>query len=464
MTPVRFFKLTRQHLFWLIATVLAALLVLLFSGAVLAAGGSEVALLQPVYRFLEALTVQGFPLNPFEVLAASFLVMGFLAVQRTLRQAGAPVAMQPLQDRIIALAVQVADGAGFLQALHTETADSFGVGRSLWLLDGEPQVRAYEFPGAGSKPADPSEIERAAYERLVALARRGHLPEDARAQLPQQMAWAEYALALRCAGRTIGLCLLGGLGRARTAEELAANLATFADWAAVGLHGYFQSQRVTDLTRQSLDELESERQQLALELHDEVLQDLRNFYLLVDADALTPALVETYESVVETIRRIIRERRPATLDFGLALALEELTERHDGLDRAGSISFDIDGQEVRYPPEVEMHLFRIVQQALDNAVHHSQAQVIRVQARLTPHSAQLLVADDGVGIPGAPSISLADFGVAQHFGLLGMTQRAELAGADLKIDSAPRGGTRVRVQWPRNGQASGWHSNGTHLA
>ncbi|MGH2541328.1 MAG: sensor histidine kinase, partial [Ardenticatenaceae bacterium] len=122
----------------------------------------------------------------------------------------------------------------------------------------------------------------------------------------------------------------------------------------------------------------------------------------------------------------------------------------------------------RYDPQSEHHLFRILQQALENALRHAQAQSISLYGCLQPERIDITVEDDGIGFPAGEQPNLAAFLARQHFGLATMFERAALIGARIEITPSPRG-TRVRAQWrttqPRQGpepeigsQSDGWDS------
>ena len=100
---------------------------------------------------------------------------------------------------------------------------------------------------------------------------------------------------------------------------------------------------------------------------------------------------------------------------------------------------------LRLPHEVEIALFRIVQEALTNAAKHARARAVTVAFSVGPRSIQVEVRDDGVGFD--PKAA----GSADHqcLGLLGMAERAEAVRGSLKVDSAPGRGTIVGVEVPR---------------
>jgi signal transduction histidine kinase len=102
-----------------------------------------------------------------------------------------------------------------------------------------------------------------------------------------------------------------------------------------------------------------------------------------------------------------------------------------------------DGSLRALPGEAAVNLYRIVQEALTNVARHAQASAVTIQAAWDDARLQLIVQDDGRGfiVPAA----LHELASQGHFGLAGMAERAELIGATLTVETAPRQGTTVRV-------------------
>jgi len=150
------------------------------------------------------------------------------------------------------------------------------------------------------------------------------------------------------------------------------------------------------------------------------------------------------EQTIENLRRLTRALRPIYLeDLGLVTALEMLT-RETNDNNSISVDFKKSGQERRLAGEVELVLYRIAQEALNNVIRHADASSAMLQITYKDKEVQLEVGDNGVGfqIPNSPT----DFAPSGHFGLLGMHERAELIGARLKIESTLGGGTRLIVR------------------
>lgn len=101
---------------------------------------------------------------------------------------------------------------------------------------------------------------------------------------------------------------------------------------------------------------------------------------------------------------------------------------------------------------VEQHLYRIIQQACENAMFHADAKHVSIQGKLVKDGADLVVDDDGKGFKLSGENDLADFLSTRHFGLAGMQERAAMIDAKLFVDTAPGKGTRVRLSWRQGNQ------------
>ena len=195
----------------------------------------------------------------------------------------------------------------------------------------------------------------------------------------------------------------------------------------------------------------SERNRLARELHDAVTQTLFSASLLAEVlpelFSLNPAeaarrLVELRQltrGALAEMRTLLVELRPNALtDVPLPDLLRQLAEATTGRARL-PVELRVEGQAV-LPPDVQVALYRIVQEALHNVVKYARAGQAAVTLRLSAESVRLSIIDDGAGFdPGAIP--------AGHFGLRIMRERAESVGARLSIDSQPGEGTRIILVW-----------------
>ncbi len=170
---------------------------------------------------------------------------------------------------------------------------------------------------------------------------------------------------------------------------------------------------------------EEERRRLARELHDDTIQSLIALKQRVQLAQLNQSngsgtqsyseLEELTENTIDNLRRVTRALRPIYLeDLGLLAALEMLTRevtRVTGLE----VGFNISGPEQRLSPKVELALYRIIQEALNNVSRHAEATHASVNITFKSESVLLEVVDNGRGfeVPRSP----AEFAPSGHYGL-----------------------------------------------
>ena len=204
-----------------------------------------------------------------------------------------------------------------------------------------------------------------------------------------------------------------------------------------------------------------ERTRLARELHDSLAQSLTAISLQLEtADALierTPARAQetvqealrlTREALAET-RRVVHDLRAGALQGKrLPQALRELGATYTRTYPM-KVSVSRYGPAARLTPHLEAGLFRIAQEALNNAVRHALARRAWVELDVGTDEVTLVVKDDGRGFD--PERPPEDARGREGFGLTGMRERANLLGGTLSIESGPRRGTRVTVTVPLGG-------------
>jgi signal transduction histidine kinase len=201
---------------------------------------------------------------------------------------------------------------------------------------------------------------------------------------------------------------------------------------------------------------EDERLRLARELHDDTIQALialkQRVQLarmkLKDASTEQPlADIEGMtEEAIQNVRRQVRALRPIYLeDLGLAAALEMLA-RETSQAQNQEVGFRLEGGEKRLEPAVELTLYRVAQEALNNMARHARASRAGVKLSFSAETVTLEVEDNGQGfeIPASP----AEFAPSGHYGLLGMYERVELIGGTIEMRSAPGRGTSLKVRLP----------------
>jgi two-component system, NarL family, sensor histidine kinase UhpB len=198
--------------------------------------------------------------------------------------------------------------------------------------------------------------------------------------------------------------------------------------------------------RRALAAQEGERSRIARELHDEVGQTLTAVALRAEraageASEQDQALTEIAEMVLlslEDVHRIGRELRPEALDdLGLVNALLALCSR---VARQGGLRVrpDLDWRIPTLSPEVELVIYRVAQEALTNALRHSQGTQAIVSLTGAAGGVVLAVTDNGCGLSEPQAES----------GFAGMRERALLIGAQLAVHSAPGRGTEIVLSVP----------------
>jgi signal transduction histidine kinase len=230
-----------------------------------------------------------------------------------------------------------------------------------------------------------------------------------------------------------------------------------ADWMMTNLEQLQQAQdnlqalqeRYRALSRRLLEQQERERASLARELHDHLGQSLSVVSLNLHAiegelsPASSPRVPESLQAIkkmIEQVQTLAFDLRPSILDdFGLAVALRRLVARHG--ERTGvRASFTATPIDARAPVEIETACYRIAQDALNNVARHACARSVEVTLTAQDVSLEVTVRDDGVGF----NVERLRTGL----GLVGMGERAELAGGRLDIESAPGAGTTLRARFP----------------
>jgi signal transduction histidine kinase len=273
------------------------------------------------------------------------------------------------------------------------------------------------------------------------------------------------ALPLVIRGRVVGGVLLetapGGpylsAAEAPTIVALARQIASAVENAQLVLQLRQREALRSELLQHTTAAQEAERKRIARELHDETGQaltalamGLRGAVKMIDrapkkaANHITE-LQEISTHALDELRHLITDLRPSHLDdLGLVAALRWYTEQ---LARRTNmaIEFRVIGNERRLSPETETSLFRIAQEGLTNAVRHAGATHTKLCLAFDETAVNLAIHDDGRGFdPG----SVLRTGPGRAWGLIGIQERATLAGGNLLIDSEPGWGTVILVTVP----------------
>lgn len=216
-----------------------------------------------------------------------------------------------------------------------------------------------------------------------------------------------------------------------------------------------------DLHRHVQAVREEERTRIAREIHDELGQSLTGIRMeisfvrqrlgrLDDREAAgvmigqTEQVTQMIDDTIRTVRRIASELRPGVLDeLGLAAAVEWVAQ---DFGRRCAIDCIVSTEDIELDGQTATTVFRICQEALTNVARHAGATEVVVDLRLEPRRLVLTVADNGIGM--APDSE------RRTLGLLGMRERAELAGGTLRIDGGGKG-TVVELCIPRRSKEGG---------
>lgn len=215
----------------------------------------------------------------------------------------------------------------------------------------------------------------------------------------------------------------------------------------------------SQLLQQVIATQEEERRRISRDLHDDFAQSLTALSVTVQSALQTVSpemrtlrqqLEQLQALVVDTLgetSRWIQDLRPRMLDdLGLAPSIRMYAESR--LEPSGAtVEVDASGLKQRLPPEIEITLFRVVQEAVANIAKHAHARHARIRFELyeTGHVVAR-VEDDGVGF--VPGQFLHSTDGLRGMGLLGMRERVTLLGGTLMIDSTPGRGTVVRAEIP----------------
>ncbi|MCB0195222.1 MAG: GAF domain-containing protein [Anaerolineae bacterium] len=237
---------------------------------------------------------------------------------------------------------------------------------------------------------------------------------------------------------------------------------TFANQAAIAIqHARLfkklkaSHEQLQSLSRRMVELQETERRQIARELHDEAGQALTGLMVglrllerEVDCpDAVMARVVDlerTTDGVLESLHRLAMNLRPATLEhLGLVSALRQYIKgfnaKYEPVTKFEVIGLD---DHTRLPLALETNVYRIVQEALTNIVRHAQSTNVDIVLKRSDNQIRLIIEDNGVGF-NAKTITKNG-----RLGLLGMHERAEMLGGTLSVESTIGVGTTILVEIP----------------
>jgi len=203
---------------------------------------------------------------------------------------------------------------------------------------------------------------------------------------------------------------------------------------------------------------EEERKRIARELHDDIAQSIlllsRQLDILISkSDSKIPktAIIELehIENIAndayKSLQRYARDLRPSILDqMGLVAALNWLTEE---LGKELGIKTSVKSDKLpQLPSEIELAMFRIAQETLNNIRKHARASAVHITVQLSSNNLKMSITDNGKGF--STSGLTGDLAREGKLGVLGMEERARLIGGNLQIKSEPGKGTTVIARAP----------------
>lgn len=217
------------------------------------------------------------------------------------------------------------------------------------------------------------------------------------------------------------------------------------------------SKRLKKLSIHLNNKLEEERNRIARELHDGIGQNMLFVKLKMQkyldsksneiASEEAKIIENLYDGTIKDLKRVIYDLKPKILDeVGLEPALNYLCKSvslESGID--GTI--DVIGLKERLNPKLEIYIYRIIQEAINNIIKHSQAKNFNIQLIESPSVIRIMVSDDGIGfnIKSIENRSNGKIG----YGLFNLKERVENLGGETKIDSTLNNGTILYIQLPK---------------
>ena len=219
--------------------------------------------------------------------------------------------------------------------------------------------------------------------------------------------------------------------------------------AASALEKTHQENR--DLTRRSLTVQEDERQVLSQELHDELGQSLTGIKVIATAmikenpnsqDGIH-SILTICDHLFSVVRSMMRRLRPTVLDeLGLAASLEDMLSHWRGQNLHIAVTMQIAPITELPNGSADIHLFRIVQESLNNIARHAQATAVTITLKQSTQLMTLTITDNGHGYDPEQ--------ISPGFGLLGIRERAESLGGHFHLQTQKGSGTSIRIEVPCN--------------
>ena len=210
------------------------------------------------------------------------------------------------------------------------------------------------------------------------------------------------------------------------------------------------------LTQLIQSHIEDERRSLARELHDELGQyvtAIKTFAVAIvnKTKEKSPDIANNAQTIVAAANQIyagmhdiIRKLRPGALDnLGLAETLQDTVNHNQTLHPEIQFNLSLEGDLDNLGETLNINIYRIVQEAINNAIKHAEANVINIKLTVQDNALRLSINDNGVGM------NLATVDQTQHFGLLGMRERVQGFHGSFNVVSEPNIGTTLYINIPQ---------------
>lgn len=212
---------------------------------------------------------------------------------------------------------------------------------------------------------------------------------------------------------------------------------------------YIRQRRELDKSKARVDAILFERDRISKEFHDGISPNLSTIKLIGEAiksnvnnKQVIEQLPVLVDNTIEEIRNLINELSPNYIvEYGLSHALNKFK---DNIGKGAVVPLQIHSKigSKRYPTDVEINVYRMVQEAINNAMKHAQAEWIRVNLEEINNDLHVSISDSG-----NPQNSL-DASVNNNHGILNMNARAKIINSKINIDINPQKGTQIKIVVP----------------
>ena len=215
--------------------------------------------------------------------------------------------------------------------------------------------------------------------------------------------------------------------------------------------------QLRQLFNETVDIQETERQRIARDMHDGISQLLIGAMLelksgrerlsagnLFQADDALRSVQGILRNVETEIKRVVYDLRPPTLDtLGFVAELRRYIQDFKQFTNLNCV-VEVQGENLRLPGQVEVSLYRLVQEAMQNVYHHASAQNVEVKICFRPDDLQVSICDDGIGF----DLNSVEQNNRHHFGLITMRERAKSLSGRLTIQTKPGDGSCITLSVP----------------